>query len=176
MEWRSRFKDGPSFFVLFTPFLHSFPPTSFESFIFWAEPAPAPAALGSIALHEGRHGRKATRHDGLKRGSKVSGSQTFLGTTVPVFVWQFGERGGCLRHLDWRSAVGYHSVSILAGHHKESTLRNAFLLYGRRHAGATFSKDLFTFLLCFVGLSYAKKAFPSAATTLDVALQIQSVA
>lgn len=53
-------------------------------------------------------------------------------------------------------------------------LRNAFLLYGQYHAGAILERT-FTLSLYFVGLSYATKAF-SPTTTVNVALQVQSVA
>lgn len=106
------------FFCPSHPFYILFPPTSFESFIFWAEPAPAPAALGSIALHEGRHGRKTTLRDGLKggAGSKVTEGQTCLGTTCvhvckTLVVWGCG--GGCLRRFDWPVAVGSCGVVVL---------------------------------------------------------------
>lgn len=48
----SRFKDGPSFFPFFNPFTFSSSHQLWALHIFWAEPAPAPAASGSIALHE----------------------------------------------------------------------------------------------------------------------------
>lgn len=42
------------FLSFFTPFtFFSIPPALRALFFFWAEPAPAQAALGSIALHEG---------------------------------------------------------------------------------------------------------------------------
>lgn len=42
------------FLSFFTPFTFFFPSHQlWELFLFWAEPAPAQAALGSIALHEG---------------------------------------------------------------------------------------------------------------------------
>lgn len=48
----SCFKDGPSFFFPVQPFTFSSSHQLWVLHIFWAEPAPAPAASGSIALHE----------------------------------------------------------------------------------------------------------------------------
>lgn len=64
---QSRSEDGPSlfffFFLLFLPFQPFFTFSSSHQLralhIFWAEPAPAPAASGSIALHERGMGEKA---------------------------------------------------------------------------------------------------------------------
>lgn len=81
----SRFKDGPIYFCPFSPLLHFFPhPTSFESFLlFWAQPAPAQAAWGSIALHEGGMAEKQPyMFVSRERGAKVSGHETRWGTTV----------------------------------------------------------------------------------------------
>lgn len=177
----SRFKDGPSFLSLFTP-LRSLPPTSFWALlIFWAEPAPALAASGSIALHERGMVEKRPYTLTWERGegSRVRGSQTCLRTSMSVNVCEtwFGDveevwaTSGGLQ--SWVTVVLYFGGSLQTK--KISKWRNAFLLYGQYHAGATLERT-FTLSLCFVGLSYATKAFSPPTTTLDVALQIQSVA
>lgn len=67
---------GLSIFVLFHPFYIFFShPTSFESFLlFWAQPVPAQAAWGSIALHEGGMAEKRPyMFISRKRGAGVKG-------------------------------------------------------------------------------------------------------
>lgn len=63
---QSRSEDGPSlsfffFSFLFNPFFLTFSSShQLQALhIFWAEPAPAPAASGSVALHERGMGEKA---------------------------------------------------------------------------------------------------------------------
>lgn len=110
-------------------------------------------------------------------GSKVRGGQTCLRTTVSVCVrrWWFENV-----EQVWATSSGpYSSCCLLWGGELLQTkeklmLRNAFLLYGQYHAGAILERT-FTLSLYFVGLSYATKAF-SPTTTVNVALQVQSVA
>lgn len=86
------------FLSFFTPFTFFFShPTSFESFLlFWAQPAPAQAAWGSIALHEGWHGRKATLHVYLKgercRGQRLVDMRLVEGLLCPN-VWEVARLG-----------------------------------------------------------------------------------
>lgn len=96
--------------------------------------------------------------------------------------WLVWERGGSLGRVKRSSVVGLPWCGIVACHYEQRKDQSEEMLFscmGQYHAGAIFLERTSTLPLCFVSLSYATKAFffsPRTAATLDVALQIQSVA